>query len=309
MVRGYSSRTRRTGLSLNFLVPFVTRVPSMCRGWCTAERRRREAIPTLPSWKLTSPSNAHRLILARNLNHRKKKLCSKWELLCSALTCRDHLKLREVIKERNCTNYSLNRFRESFLTFGFFDASKTFQHFQCRHLLNLIWVEKVDVLHARGVKSAATVLMNAIIQPQSAGHSYFNECNYPADSGARSIITINDQPRPHSRGQRWRFLGPRLSQRDRIAGLLLVRWYMSSLCAPYCVNRIFMIYTVGPGSLPSLSRFFFLPSPANRLAAVPFDITRHCDITIFATSLWRTHNWTLFNPGNPERLWAICTYT
>jgi len=92
-------------------------------------------------------------------------------------------------------------------------------------------------------------------------------------------------------------------------GLLLVRWYMSSLCAPYCVNRIFMIYTVGPGSLPSLSRFFFLPSPANRLAAVPFDITRHCDITIFATSLWRTHNWTLFNPGNPERLWAICTYT
>lgn len=87
---------------------------------------------------------------------------------------------------------------------------------------------------------AAVILTNAIIRP---------------------IITIrNDRPRARSREQLWRFLGPGIAQRDHIADLLLVWWYMSSLCAPYCVNRIFMIYMVDSGSLPSLLQLFlFFP--------------------------------------------------
>lgn len=105
-----------------------------------------------------------------------------------------------------------------------------------RRCLSRISDGKIGATRIRSVRSergantrVAVILTNIIIRP---------------------IIRMrNDRPRPRSQGQLRRFLGPRrLAQRDRIASLLLVRWYMSSLCTPYCVNHILVIYMVGLGS-------------------------------------------------------------
>lgn len=84
--------------------------------------------------------------------------------------------------------------------------------------------------------------------------------------------TKRSRARPRSRGQTLAISRPGIAQRDRITSLLLVWWYMSSLCVHYCINRIPMIYTVGPASLPFFPISFFFPFTWPNRHGETFDI-------------------------------------